>query len=150
LVGGLSDRAARDAWLRNDVRVKLRSNGVERAAERAREAVSASVLVDEARLPLPLEKTYAHFPGGGQRRPRLVAALARLGIVRQLMVTRSRRDIICVLVYLREERDAVFASLERLGEPFLWDEILQEERELERDAWVALSQRLAATEGLGE
>ena len=148
LVGGLSQRSERDAWLKNHVGVKLRSNGVERAAERAREAVSPSVLVDEARLPLALEKAYVHFPGTGRRRPRLAAALGGLGVVRQLLVTRSRRDIVCVLIYLRHERDTVFAWLEGLGEPFVWDDILEEAREIERETWVTLLQRLAAAEGL--
>jgi hypothetical protein len=148
LVGRLSDRAARDAWLTSEVGVKLRSNGVERAAERARTAVVAWVLVDETRLPLQLEKAYVHFPGTGRRRLGLIAALRRLGVVRQILLTRSRRDLACVLVYPREDRDDLFAAVERLGEPFLWDEILEEDREVERSMWVGLAQRYAKTEGL--
>jgi hypothetical protein len=150
LVGRLSDRAARDTWLRNELGVRLRSNGVERAAARARGGVSSSVLVDETSLPLALEKAYVNFPGRGQRRSELITALEHLGVVRQLLVTRSRRDVVCVLVYRREERDHVFSAFEQLGEPFLWDEILEENRVIERSTWVALSRRFAASEDLLE
>jgi len=150
LAGRLSDRERRDEWLKDQVGLKLRSNGVERAASRAQVGVSPFVLVDEPRLPLPLEKAYVHFPGAGERRPALIATLRALGVVRQLLVTRSRRDVVCILVYAKPERDAIFAALEAVNQPFIWDEILEEDRELERDAWVALSQRFAALENLLE
>jgi hypothetical protein len=150
LVGGLFDRAARDTWLKSELGVKLRSNGVERAAGRARAAVSPTVLVDESRVPLANEKAFVHFPGPGRRRPRLVAALDRLGVVRQLLVMRSRRDVFCVLVYRVDERERVFQALEALNEPFAWDEVLDEDRRIERRTWAALSRRVAATENLLE
>jgi hypothetical protein len=130
--------------------VRLRSNGVERSAGRAGSAVSPFVLVDEPRLPLDLEKAYVHFPGAGQRRPDLIRALRNLGVVRQLLVTRSRRDVVCVLVFRRLERDQVFESLEKVEEPFLWDEVLDEDRAIERQTWLALCRRFAAAENLLE
>ena len=150
LVGGLSDRRARDVWLREHVGVKVRSAGLERASERARSAVSPSVLVDESRLGMSLDKAYVHFPGVGRRRPVLTRELTNLGCVRQLLVTRSRRDVICVLVYQRSERDEIFAALESLGEPFAWDEILEEDRAIEQSTWVALAGRIAVSEDLAK
>ena len=148
LVGRLSDRVVRDDWLERELGMKLRSNGVERAARRAQAATSPSVLVDERRLPLGLEKACVRFPGRSRPRPRLVARLRALGVVRQLIVTRHRRDLVCVLVYRSAERDAVRAQLEALGQPLVWEEIAEEDRELERAVWIAMARRLAAAEGL--
>ena len=149
-VCGLSARPERDAWLRNELGVKLRSNGVERAAPRATSALAPFVLIDEAKLPLDLAKVYVHFPGTGQRRPALVEALRGLGVVRQVLVTRSRRDVVCILICRAEDRHALFDAVEHLGEPFVWDDVLDEDRSIERETWIALSRRFAAAEDLLE
>jgi hypothetical protein len=150
LCGVQSDRTARDAWLKDRLDLKLRSNGLARAAPRARASTTAWTLIDESTLPLTLEKAMVIFPGDGRRRPVLAEALASVGAVRQLVETRSRRDIICVLLYLPNDRDEFFGVLEALGERFLWEEIIEEDRALEADAWLDLARRLARAELLGE
>jgi hypothetical protein len=145
-----SGRDARDAWLTRDLALKLRSNGLDRAASRAKPATRAWVLVDEKALPLRLEKAFVVFPGDGRRRPRLMRGVGRLGAVRQIMVTRSRRDVICVLLYAEPEREAFFAAVELLGERFLWDDVIDEDRGVEADAWVDLVRRFARQELLSQ
>jgi hypothetical protein len=90
------------------------------------------------------------FPGEGRRRLALTQTLAELGPVRQLWETRSRRDIICVLLYRRADRDEFFAAVERLGERFLWEEVIDEDRALEAEAWLELARRLARAESFSE
>jgi hypothetical protein len=97
-----------------------------------------------------LAKVYVHFPGSGRRRPALVEALRGLGVVRQVLVTRSRRDVVCILLCRAEDRDALFDAVEHLGEPFVWDDVLDEDRSIERETWIALSRRFAAAEDLLE
>jgi hypothetical protein len=110
--------------------------------------VSPGVLVDELQVPLSLEKAWVRFPGRGRLRPGLIAHLRRLGVVRQLVVTGSRRDVLCVLVYRAAERERVRAAVYALRQPVEWDEIIEEDRVMERAVWIALAQRLADAEGL--
>lgn len=132
------------------LRVKLRSNGVERAARRVRAAAAPWVLIDESALDLDLDKAFVLFPGKGRRRPALIGALRQLGAARQIVVTRSRRDIVCVLLFRRDRRDAVFAALEALDDPFAWDDVIDEDRAIERETWYELSRQFARDEGLAE
>jgi hypothetical protein len=147
LAGVGSGRTDRDAWLRA-LGTRVRSNGADRAAARAKHAVRDWVLVDESHLPVPVEKAIVVFPGRGGRRPRLLKKLRELGCVRQLVLTRSRRDLIAVLLYLPDERDQIFGDLERLGQPFFWDDVLEEDRRVEAQAWEAIARRAAPKERL--
>jgi hypothetical protein len=69
-------------------------------------------------------------------------------VTRQLLVTRSRRDVICILTYWRTERDGLFSKLEALNEPFGWDDVIEEDRTVEARTWAVLAQNAAAREGL--
>lgn len=142
-----TDRATRDAWLAA-LGTRVRSNGLDRAAARAGGAIREWVLVDEAALPIETARVVVVFPGTGRRRPRLLHALRTAGFVRQLIVTRSRRDVIAVLLFLSAERDAVFQAIEKLEQPFLWEDVLEEDREVEADAWRGLVRRAAPLERL--
>jgi hypothetical protein len=150
LTGLGSDRAERDAWLGRELGLKLRSNGLERAALRARPALTAWVLVDERRVPLDVSTALVVFPGRGRVRPRLIAGLRSTGSVRQLIVTRSRRDVICVLLHRHGERDHLFDAVDALGEAFVWEDVVEEDRAVEADAWTALTIRFAEEEALTE
>lgn len=145
LAGVGSDRRERDAWF-NALGLALRSNGVDRAAPRLGGAARPWLLVDEPALGIGLEKALVTFPGAGRRRPRLVEALARWGVARQIVVTRSRRDVVCVLLYREKEHDALFSAIEGLGEAFISEELLEEDRGLEASTWAALARRCAADE----
>jgi hypothetical protein len=142
------NRAARGEWLRETLTSRLGSNSLDRVAPRARSATKSWILVDEARLALDVVKRLVIFPGAGRRRPHLEAGLRRLGVVRQLLLTRSRRDLISVLVYDAPRGEEIFHSVERLGEPFLWEEILEEDRSIEATLWVELAKQFAADDGL--
>ena len=148
LAGLGSDRATRDAWLGDELGLKLRSNGIDRAAPRTRESMKPWVLVDENTIPITLHRVLVVFPGRGRARPRLVAGLRATQALRQLIVTRSRRDVICVLLHRPSERDELFAAVDALAEPFVWEDVLHEDRTPEADAWVALTVRLANEESL--
>jgi len=148
LAGTGSSRTARDTWLQRDLGVKLRSNGLDRAAQRSRRAIRSWLLVDEPRLAIDLEKAVLIFPGSGARRPTLENFLRTSGVARQLVITRSRRDVICIVVYAVGERDQIFHEIEELDEPFTWDDILNEDRGLERRLWIELARRLARQERL--
>lgn len=150
LAGIGSARGARDVWLRDELQVRLRSNGLDRAAARVREAITPWLLVDEPAVSEELEKALVVFPGAGLARPELLAALRSTEVLRQLIVTRSRRDVICVLLFERVDRDGLFAMLDGFGEAFVWEEILDEDRRPEADVWVGLTRRIAAREGLLE
>jgi hypothetical protein len=150
LAGLGSARGVRDAWLRDELQVRLRSNGLDRAAARVRDAITPWLLVVERGVLEALDTAFVVFPGAGRARPGLIAALRSTQALRQLLVTRSRRDVICVLLFERQERDELFATIEELGESFVWDEILDEDRRVEVDVWVALTRRMAAREGLLE
>jgi hypothetical protein len=142
-----SSRAAKDDWLQASG-LALRSNGLDRAAARVRSLSRPWMLVDEAAPPLSLERAAVIFPGRGARRPGLEAGLVGLEAVRHWFVTRSRRDVHAVLVYWPAEREKLFATVEGLGEAFLWEDILWEDREIEGRLWLALTRRFAAVEGL--
>jgi hypothetical protein len=148
LAGTGSSRSSRDTWLQKDLRVKLRSNGLDRAAQRTRPAIRPWLLVDEPRLDIDLEKAMLIFPGSGVRRPTLVGQLRASGVIRQLLITRSRRDVICIAVYRSGERDQVFQAIEAFGESFIWEDVLDEDRGLERRMWAELARRLARDERL--
>lgn len=145
-----SGRGERDSWLRDHLGLRLRANGLDRASRLAGEAVHPWLLVDEFKLPLYLDKALVVFPGGGRDRRSLIEALRSTGMVRQIMVGRSRRDVFAVFVFERVARDALFRELDSLGEPFLWDELLEEDRRVELAAWIHLTKRLARDEGLGD
>ncbi len=148
LAGLGSARGVRDAWLRDELQVRLRSNGLDRAAARVRDAITPWLLVDERSLSGDLDKALVVFPGVGRARPGLIAALRSTQALRHLIVTRSRRDVICVLLFERRERDRLFATLEGLEEAFVWEEVLDEDRRAEVDVWVGLTKRMAEREGL--
>jgi hypothetical protein len=149
LAGIGTDRARRDAWLGKRLGLKLRSNGVDRAAGRAREATLPWLLVDESKLELDLQRAFLTFPGNGRRRPRLIARLKATDSVRQLMVLDRRRDVICVLLFRRSERDRVVDEVRALKEAFQWSDVVDESRELEASAWAALTVQMAQDEALG-
>ena len=150
LAGLSSSRAARDQWFANDLGVRVRSNGVDRARGQVQGATRPWLLINEGALPLPmrLDRVLVMFPGRGARRPTLIRRLRQLGTVRQLTTTRSRRDIFCVLVYRADHRDRVFRSVEDLGEPFIWDEILDEDRTVEAELWATLTREFAQDDAL--
>lgn len=141
-----TSRQARDSWLQGELGLKLGSNGLDRAAQRVRPGTVPWLLVDEPSLDMDLERALVVFPGEGRRRPDLIAWLRALGAARQILVTRSRRDVLCILVYRAFERERLFAAVEALEESFLWDDILEEDRRLERHMWTALAQRAAREE----
>jgi hypothetical protein len=143
-----TSRQERDSWLKGNLGLKLRSNGLDRAAQQVRTGTMPWLLVDEPMLSLDLERALVVFPGSGSRRPKLIARLEGLGTARQILVTRSRRDVLCILVYRTFEREGLFAAAETLGEAFLWDEVLEEDRRLEGSMWTALAQRAAGEESL--
>ncbi len=147
LAGVASDRAARDLWLESSG-LRVRSNALDRAAPRARPGTRKWVLVDESTLPIDVQAALVAFPGEGARRPGLLNRLRRLGVVRQLMVTRSKRDVLGVLLFRVADRDALFAELEAWGERFYWDDLVEEDRRLEAGAWQELARRFAANEDL--
>lgn len=150
LTGLGSGRGVRDAWLRDELHVRLRSNGLDRAAARVRDAITPWLLVDERGVSDELEKALVVFPGAGRARPELIADLRSTQALRQLIVTRSRRDIICVLLFERRERNGLFSTLEGVGEAFVWEDVLAEDRRTEANAWAGLTRRMAAREGLLE
>jgi hypothetical protein len=61
---------------------------------------------------------------------------------------RSRRDVICVLVFERTDKDALFATIETMGEAFAWEELIEDDRTVEAEMWVGLMQRAARREEL--
>lgn len=142
-----ADRSSRNQWLA-DLKLAVRSNGLERAGAHASRAVAPWLLVDDDELPLDLEKALITIPGTGRAREELLHALRELGAARQIIVTRSRRDIWCVLLYRRSERDGVFAAIERLADEFTWEDVLIEDRQVEVAAWLGLALRCAVDEGL--
>lgn len=148
LAGVGSNRQAQAAWLKERLGVLVGSNGARRAGPRAAPALRPWVLVREGVLPLDLETALVVFPGRGRRRDRLVRHLRELGPTRQLLVTRSRRDVFCVLLFRRQDREGVFHAVEALGEDFVWEEITHEDRALEGTAWMCLAQRIARDEAL--
>lgn len=137
----------RERWLANE-QLALGRNGIERAATRARGALRPWLIVDEPALGLGLEKAVVVFPGSGRARPALLDALRRTGAVRQLLVMRSRRDVIAVLVFASTEKQALFAEVESASEPFVWEDLFEEDREIEADMWLALTHRAAKQESL--
>lgn len=148
LAGLSSNRATRDEWLANDLGVRVRSNGVDRARGRLQGATRPWLLINEGALPMTLDRALVIFPGRGARRPALMRALRQLGRVRQMTTTRSRRDVFCVLVYRADQRDQVFRAIEELGEPFIWDEILDEDRAAEAELWAVLTREFAQEDAL--
>ena len=148
LAGLGSARGARDTWLRDELGVRLRSNGLDRAAARVRGSTAPWLLVDERDISEDVDKALVVFPGSGRARPELIDALYATQALRQVIVSRSRRDVICMLLFARHERDELFATLEGLGEAFVWEEVLDEDRRTEVDAWMGLARRMAAREGL--
>lgn len=104
------------------------------------------LIVEERQL--DLEKALVVFPGAGRARPELTRFLRDTGAVRQLFVMRSRRDVICVLVFERADKDALFATIETTGEAFAWEELIEDDRTVEAEMWMALMQRAAMREEL--
>jgi hypothetical protein len=150
LTGVGTDRSRRDAWLSQQLGVKLRSNGLDRAATHMGDAAWPWLLVDEAKLDLGLQTAFLFFPGSGRPRPRLIAQLKATGSVRQLMVLRSRRDVVCVLLFRQGEYERLFAAVETIGEDFVWEDILHEDRRIEADTWIGLTTQIARDESLLE
>ena len=148
LAGLSSSRVARDEWFANDLGVMVRSNGVDRARGQLQGATRPWLLINEGALPMKLDRVLVIFPGKGARRPTLIRRLRQLGTVRQLTTTRSRRDIFCVVVYRADHKDRVFRSIEELSEPFIWDEILDEDRAVEADLWATLTREFAQDDAL--
>lgn len=148
LAGVGTDRARRDAWLGERLGVKLRSNGLDRAAGRARSATLPWLLVAESKLDLDLQTALLVFPGKGRRRPRLLNALKGTGAVRQLMVLDGRRDVICVLLFRRTERIRLRAAVQAIGEDFRWQDVLDEDRQIEASTWMAMTVQMARDEAL--
>lgn len=106
------------------------------------------LLVDEERLGLGLERALVTFLAPIRDLPALEVRLRALGVVGRLAVTRSRRDVVCEVLYRREERDAIYEALQGVGVPMVWDEIVSLDRGIERDAWLGLARRLADEESL--
>jgi hypothetical protein len=106
------------------------------------------LLVDEGRLELGLERALVTFTGPVQELPALESRLGSLGVVTRIAITRSRRDVVCEILYRRQERDEVYAALEGTGLPMIWDELISLDRGIERTAWLGLARRLASEEGL--
>jgi hypothetical protein len=137
----------RASWLQ-EARLAVGRNGLERAAAHASAAVKPWLLVEESQLGLELEKALVLFPGHARARPELTRFLRQTGALRQLLVMRSRRDVLCVLVFHRDDRDALFESIESTGESFIWEELIEDDRTVESAMWRALMQRAAVREAL--
>lgn len=137
----------RDAWL-NESQLAVGRNGLERAGAHASTAVRPWLLVDEQLLNLELEKALVLFPGPGRARPALLRSLRATGAVRQLFVMRSRRDVICVLVFEKVDKDDLFAAIESIGESFAWEELIEDDRTVEAEMWAVLMSRAAQREDL--
>lgn len=140
-------RAARDRWLEEQLGLTIRSNGLERAASLCGDHLRPWLLVAKEATGTSVETTLVVFPGQGQGRPGLLAKLYGTGAVRQLLVTRSRRDVLCVLLHPAADRQRLFEQLDSLGEPMAWEEILEEDREIESIAWQTLAKQLGVAEG---
>jgi hypothetical protein len=52
------------------------------------------------------------------------------------------------VVYRASEREDVFREFEALGEAFFWDDVIHEDRQLERRVWEELARRAAREERL--
>jgi hypothetical protein len=139
----------REKWL-CDAGLAVGRNGMERAGTHAGSALRPWLVVDEAQLDLGLEKALVVFPGLGRTRPELVSSVRRTGAVRQLFVMRSRRDVICVLVFQRIDKDDLFTAIEATGEAFAWEELIEDDRMVEAEMWTALMRRAAEREGLAQ
>jgi hypothetical protein len=137
----------RDEWLAGEQLV-IGRNGLERAGTYARSSLRHWLIVDEPALGLGLEKAAIVFPGSGRARPELIEALRRTKAVRQLLVMRSRRDVIAILVFPGTDKEALFAEIESAGEPFVWEELLEDDRLVEAEMWLALMHRAAEQESL--
>jgi hypothetical protein len=107
------------------------------------------LLVDESKLELDLQRAFLTFPGNGRRRPRLISRLKATDSVRQLMVLEQRRDVICVLLFRRSERERVIREMRALKEDFHWSDVLDENRQIEASTWAALTVQMAQDEALG-
>lgn len=145
-----TQRERRDRWISNTLGLSLGSNGLERAAARCADELQPWLLAEVAAAELEAECSLVIFPGNGRARPKLLRGLRKTGAVRQLIVTRSRRDVVCVLLYALSERQRVFEEIDRLGEPMVWEEILEEDRQVEAIAWQTLAKRLGAAEGFAK
>lgn len=142
-----TERQTRDTWIRNTLGLSLRSNGLERAAGESTNDLHPWLLADALSAKLGLEVSLVLFPGQGRPRPKLLRTLRETGVARQLLVTRSRRDVLCVLLHLPVDKNRLFEELDRLGEPMVWEEVLEEDRQIESIAWRGLAQRLGEIEG---
>jgi hypothetical protein len=145
-----TERKARNRWISGTLGLSMRSNGLERAAARYTERLRPWLLADVEAGELGAECSLVVFPGSGRARPLLLRGLRRTGAVRQLMVTRSRRDVICVLLHPVTERARLFEEIDRLGEPMVWEEVLEEDRQIEESAWRTLARQLGTAEGFAE
>jgi hypothetical protein len=137
----------RTRWL-GEARLAIGRNGLERAATYVGTAWRPWLIVDEPALNLGLEKAVVVFPGSGRARPDLLETLRGTGAVRQFLVMRSRRDVIAVLVFPRVDKDALFTTIESTDEPFVWEELLEDDRVVEADMWRALMHKAARREAL--
>jgi hypothetical protein len=64
------------------------------------------------------------------------------------MVVGEKRDIVCVLLFRRTERDRVLAEVKKVGAVFDWHDVEDEDRGLEANAWVSLTVEMAGDEAL--
>jgi hypothetical protein len=135
----------RDRWLA-EAHLVVRRNGLERARALVSPALRPWLIVEERQL--GLEKALVVFPGAGRARPELTKSLRETGAVRQLFVMRSRRDVISVLVFEPADKDALFATIEAMGEAFAWEELIEDDRTVEAEMWMALMQQAARREEL--
>ncbi len=137
----------RTRWLA-ETRLAIGRNGLERAGTYAKAAWRPWLIVDELALNLGLEKAVVVFPGSGRARPNLLEALRQTRAVRQILVMRSRRDVIAVLVFPSVDKETLFMKIELAGEPFVWEELLEDDRIVEAEMWFALMRRAAEQEAL--
>lgn len=105
-------------------------------------------LVDESEIGLDVEKVIAILPGVGTRRDDILDVLEQSGFARQILLGRSRRDIVCVLQFCREDKEDAFGLLESLDVPFSWDEVIAEDRAIEAENWISIAQSFSGREHL--
>jgi hypothetical protein len=121
-----------------------RAPGDKRPA-REDEALRSWLQIDEPKL--GYKRALVQFPGEGAKQVDLLAALKRMGGVRQVIETREQRDIFVVVLFSPEEEDMLLARLEELGR-CRWNGISDEDHSPTLRTWETFLKRKARREGL--
>jgi hypothetical protein len=116
-----------------------------RKPKRSDQALRSWLLIDEPAL--GFRRALARFPGEGARQVDLIAALRRLGGVRQVFETRESRDVYAVVLFRPDDEERMVASLEGLGRCF-WNGISYEDQTPAVETWAQFLKRQAREEDL--